>query len=564
MAGPLTWAELLAGLITNITTQRGTAVLSSFAYIYHLDGNTHRVTEVMGGTTRTTTYTYDTARRLTREVDTGGGTTTRDYTFDTRGNRTRMTVTGAQAYTVNYAYDLNNRLLTEGRRGRNPLVTVFTYDNNGNQLTSVTIFETETRTYNAFNQLTQVSRPGMTVDYTYRPDGLRLSKSMGNITTTHVWDGGHIVAERNQAGGVMNRFDRGAGQRVIRSEHHGFYLYNARGDVVQRANAAGVVTHSYRYTAFGNELTGNQSANEASTNPWRFASMYWDAHTQTYYTPNRRLNPRTGRWLSPDPFWNIRNMQRSTAAITQAGNLFMYTMHNPVRWTDPTGLFAMPPGFGAWWGIPAPGIGGASPIVNKVNAALQAGNQGANAGSKQSIKSPGVSTSVQGTTPSTQAPGLSPLERSWSFSGMPIKCTSPNPKKMDSLEGGGGGRGGVGGSKGGSNTSTSNSGGASNSGSRAGGVGTTANPVISLPANNSRMSTDQALDAASQFLGAGYIDMGGGRFVSADGFRQVRMSNSDILGHHAGGAHMNFETLAPHRITGRMRIIDNVHVYLTD
>ncbi|MCL2405328.1 MAG: hypothetical protein FWC92_07255 [Defluviitaleaceae bacterium] len=43
------------------------------------------MTEVMGGTTRTTTYTYDTARRLTREVDTGGGTTTRDYTFDTRG-----------------------------------------------------------------------------------------------------------------------------------------------------------------------------------------------------------------------------------------------------------------------------------------------------------------------------------------------------------------------------------------------------------------------------------------------------------------------------------------------
>ena len=257
-----------------------------------------------------------------------------------------MTVTGAQTYTVNYAYDLDNRLLAEGRRGVNQHTTRSTYDNNGNQLTSVTVFETETRTYNAFNQLTQVSRPGMTVDYTYRPDGLRLSKSMGNITTTHVWDGGHIVAERNQAGGVMNRFDRGAGQRVIRSEHHGFYLYNARGDVVQRANAAGVITHSYRYTAFGNELAGNQSANEASTNPWRFASMYWDAHTQTYYTPNRRLNPRTGRWLSPDPFWNIKNMQRSSAAITQSGNLFMYTMHNPVRWVDPTGLFAMPPGLG--------------------------------------------------------------------------------------------------------------------------------------------------------------------------------------------------------------------------
>ena len=38
-------------------------------------------------------------------------------------------------------------------------------------------------------------------------------------------------------------------------------------------------------------------------------------------------------------------MQRSPAAITQAGNLYMFVMHNPVRFTDPTGLFAVTPGF---------------------------------------------------------------------------------------------------------------------------------------------------------------------------------------------------------------------------
>ena len=31
-------------------------------------------------------------------------------------------------------------------------------------------------------------------------------------------------------------------------------------------------------------------------------------------------------------------MQGSTAAIMQAGNLYMYTMHNPVAWIDPSGL----------------------------------------------------------------------------------------------------------------------------------------------------------------------------------------------------------------------------------
>jgi len=34
------------------------------------------------------------------------------------------------------------------------------------------------------------------------------------------------------------------------------------------------------------------------------------------------------------------NLQSSTAAILQSANLFVMTMNNPVRWIDPTGLFA--------------------------------------------------------------------------------------------------------------------------------------------------------------------------------------------------------------------------------
>jgi len=75
--------------------------------------------------------------------------------------------------------------------------------------------------------------------------------------------------------------------------------------------------------------------------------MYWDGHRSEYMTPNRMLNPRTGRWTQPDPFWGIHNMQRSRSAIAQSGNLFMFVMHNPVRWVDPTGLFASD-GFADW------------------------------------------------------------------------------------------------------------------------------------------------------------------------------------------------------------------------
>jgi len=152
---------------------------------------------------------------------------------------------------------------------------------------------------------------------------------------------GHIVAERNANGGVMNRFDRGIGQRMVRSEHHGWYLHNIRGDVIQRVNIDVVVIQTYRYSAFGLEL--NYSASNSS--PFRFAGMYWDSHTQTHMTPNRHFSPRLGRWTQPDPYWGIHNFQNCPASIFQSANLFLYTMHNPVMWVDPTGLLAFFPGF---------------------------------------------------------------------------------------------------------------------------------------------------------------------------------------------------------------------------
>lgn len=81
--------------------------------------------------------------------------------------------------------------------------------------------------------------------------------------------------------------------------------------------------------------------------------------------------------------------------------------------------------------------------------------------------------------------------------------------------------------------------------------------------NGMTMSTDDALDAAVEFLGEGYKYMGNDRYVSADGLRQVHMKDADILGRHGGGPHMNFETLAPNPDKpGKMTIIENLHIYL--
>lgn len=81
-------------------------------------------------------------------------------------------------------------------------------------------------------------------------------------------------------------------------------------------------------------------------------------------------------------------------------------------------------------------------------------------------------------------------------------------------------------------------------------------------AEGAHLPINQALDEAAHFLGAGYKEAKAGRFVSADGLRQVRMGVGDITGTHAGGPHMNFETKVP--IAGRPGrfTLEKMHIYL--
>jgi len=77
-----------------------------------------------------------------------------------------------------------------------------------------------------------------------------------------------------------------------------------------------------------------------------------------------------------------------------------------------------------------------------------------------------------------------------------------------------------------------------------------------LPPNGSRMRTSDALNLAENYLGPGYTEASLGRFVSADGLRQIRMGTDDLLGLHGGGPHINFDSLSPKYKT--------VHLYYLD
>jgi len=89
------------------------------------------------------------------------------------------------------------------------------------------------------------------------------------------------------------------------------------------------------------KVTGGQTTTE-SNNPFRWAGEYWAGHRGEYYLRARSMNPRTGRFTQPDPFFHSLhgNLQDCPWSVAQAGNLYMFVMHNPVMFIDPSGLFA--------------------------------------------------------------------------------------------------------------------------------------------------------------------------------------------------------------------------------
>ena len=179
-----------------------------------------------------------------------------------------------------------------------------------------------------FNQLTKVVEGSNSYTYTYRGDGLRLTKTVNGVKTIHVWDGQQIVAELNSSGAVTNKYIRGINQ-IYSQDSAGtkkYFLFNGHGDVVQLTNTSGNAIKTYEYDAFGVEK--NPDSND--DNPFRYCGEYFDLSSGTYYLRNRYYNPSNGRFLTEDSY-------RGNPSDPLSLNLYTYGHNNPIRYIDPSG-----------------------------------------------------------------------------------------------------------------------------------------------------------------------------------------------------------------------------------
>jgi len=86
-----------------------------------------------------------------------------------------------------------------------------------------------------------------------------------------------------------------------------------------------VVVWEALYKPFGEATVHPHSAVE---NNFRFAGQYYDAETGLHYNYHRYYDPKTGRYLTPDPI-GLAGMDP---------NLYVYAGLNPINTIDPDGL----------------------------------------------------------------------------------------------------------------------------------------------------------------------------------------------------------------------------------
>ncbi len=184
---------------------------------------------------------------------------------------------------------------------------------------------TWTYTFDTLNHLISATKTGVSASYLYDPSHRQIQKTVGSTKTRYIYAGFQRIAEYDgTSGSLLNRFVYGAGldEPLIQIAAGGtisYFHHDRIGNIVATSDSTGAVTNKYKYSSFG------ESAALSSTT-FGFQGQRNDAETGLYYMKMRYYDPKTGRFLQPDP--------------TNYGdglNLYRFAYGNPLKYSDPLG-----------------------------------------------------------------------------------------------------------------------------------------------------------------------------------------------------------------------------------
>ncbi|CAJ5947090.1 RHS repeat-associated core domain protein [Burkholderia pseudomallei] len=357
--GQLSWGYDELDRVTSTVTPQGTIT-------YGYDAANRR-TNMTPAAQPTVIYGYDNANRLTSITQ---GSEAVQLGYDNANRRTKLTL--PNGVTVSYGYDqvsqlislmyaqgngtsLGNLAYTYDAAGRRigktgtletdllptPSTQPATFDANNRQTSfngqalsydangNLTSDGTNTYTWNARNQLTQISQGGVAqLSYSYDALGRRTAKTvMSGTPTQYLYDGQNAVQEAQ--GTTINPILTGPGidERFARNDVTGrtYFLTDALGSTIGLADTTGALREQYSYDPYGNVNLSDTTT--GFTNPYQYTGREDDAPGLYYYRA-RYYSPTWGRFISEDPlgFGGEQN------------NFYTYVGGNPLRYRDPLGL----------------------------------------------------------------------------------------------------------------------------------------------------------------------------------------------------------------------------------
>jgi RHS repeat-associated protein len=317
--------------LIDVTNTGPGGVISAFQYTRDAIGN--RTSLVSSGSsvqTGTTNYSYDSMGRLILVTYPDGSTAT--YSYDNAGNRSKLVqdVKG-KTTTTTYSYNAANELLqlTAGTAK-----TTFTYDNNGNMTSQQTGKNSITYTYNAENELASVSKGTTTLNYTYNGDGFRAGKAITvgtSTTSTQYFLSPTKLPQVLEEVTGQNRTDELYGNMLLSSTVFSpkaqptYFNYDGTGNVRNITGSSGNVLGSYSYDAFG-ALSSSSGVNTE----FQMNGQQVDLQVGLVYLRDRYYQPQLGRFI-------MRDSTAGVPADPQTLNLYAYANNDPVNLEDVEG-----------------------------------------------------------------------------------------------------------------------------------------------------------------------------------------------------------------------------------
>ncbi|MFT3740236.1 MAG: RHS repeat-associated core domain-containing protein [Breznakibacter sp.] len=385
------------------TTHDGTVASEHYAYSYgrlteiKLNGTTSifklTAQNALGQPTAVTTgpiarqYTYDNYGTPTGRA--AGSLMDAAYSFDAATGNLLSRKDQKRNLTETFGYDQLNRLTNYGKymaiydikgnlAGKSDVGTF--YYANGNKpyamsgaapITNTIPLRSQTITYNSFEQPATISENGYLASFSYNTQGQRVKMEVTQNGAAHLvrhYLGACYEKDQGIAGTKEKLYlggDAYTAPAVYVKQDGSWQLYyvcrDHLGSTTHLASDSGALAQELSFDAWGRlRNPATQTAYASGSEPELFLGRGYTGHEHLPWfglvNMNGRLyDPALGRFLSPDNYVQLPD-------FTQSYNRYGYCWNNPLKYTDPTGEYAIVDD------IIAAAVGG---IINLASNAIQ-------------------------------------------------------------------------------------------------------------------------------------------------------------------------------------------------